>query len=202
MIRRGVETAREERDMELSEERKGEILDRAPNRYMLVHYIGEEENNTCVDSVYASMANTGKIVNILKTRDDWNEFIKDDVAKVIDKEVEVNRDIAQYFKEGHNRIDTVVKSLRSSDKYKNDELAKIILRVKSLHEDFTGILANNVAIDIGSSGFVVRFVRRYLDANCPSSSRKIKKQSRLEFGTGYHLAQYCLLQKIFEECLK
>ena len=203
LIRREVEKISASGDIELSEKRKKEILDRALNRYMLVHHIGEEGNNTCIDSVHASMANTGEIINILKTRDDWDELTDDgNVAMVINKEVEINKDILQSFEGGQYRIGTIVKELCNSDKYKNDKLAKAILRVKNLHEDYVGALANNVAVNIDSSGFVARFARRYLDANRLPAGRKIKKQNRVEFGKGYHLTQYCFLQEIFKEALE
>jgi hypothetical protein len=201
LIRKEIETAEISGREELPEEKKEQILNRALNRYFLKYKIGEVGNNTCVDAIHSSMANTGEIINILKSREDFQDLTEEGISSIIKLEGEINKVILEYFKKGNDTIGSIVKQLRESEKYKDDKLTKVILGIKNLHEDYTGSLASIVMEYTKGSGMVAKFVRRYLDANRSPDSRKIKKQDRLEFGYGYHLAQYCFLQKIFRESL-
>ncbi len=196
LVRLKVFELSRELDDNLPEEEKKEIIDRMINRHIAEYEIGERGRNFCVDAIHSQVANTGEILNILHNRGDYT---KEDNQRIIALEEKINAEIAKRCSQ--KRMDVVIGEMLNEEEYKGDKLARIILQIKRLHEDYTGELTTDVATQSSGSYFIARFVRRYLDANRPAESRKIKKQSRIEFGHGYQFAQYYLLQRMFKETI-
>jgi len=198
LIRKEVFHISKEKDKELSTEEKKEISDRMIGRYFLDYGISKKGNNTCVDAVHSQMANTGEIVRILKRKPEWQNTTREEI---INKEVAIAEDILNIKKDNpQGDIFSVINKL--IEKYRDDELSMVILKIKKLHEDYLYPLVSEIAKKSDSYYFIARKTRRFMDANRPEDDRKISdKNIREEFGYGYYDSQYQLLKKFSENSL-
>ncbi|EKE21997.1 MAG: hypothetical protein ACD_7C00083G0010 [uncultured bacterium] len=195
LIRKEIFLISEEKDKNLLPEEKKEISDRMINRYFLDYGVSERGNNTCVDAIHSQMANTGEIVKILKRKPEWKNT---EATEIINKGVVIAENIVAIRKNSPQRdIFSIINEL--TEKYGSDKLSIAILKIKELHEDYVGSLAQEIAKKSDSSYYIARKTRRFMDANRPENVRKISdKNSREEFGHGYYDAQYQLIKKFSE----
>lgn len=197
LIRKEVTLKSKKKDERLPPEEKEEISERMIQRYFLSYGVSKDGKNTCVDAIHSQMANTGEVVRILKRKPEWENI---NSSEIINKEVSLNEEILFARKnsgQGRN-IFSIINELL--EKYKNDELAVAILKIKKIHEDYLNPLVLGVAEKSKSSYYIAKKTRRFMDANRPQNTRRIsEKNTREEFGHGYYEAQKKIMSKFVEK---